>query len=229
MKTKIFLPVSILIFLASAIAAQDKTMISGKVTDTDNKAVKGASVFVDEANTGVKTNKKGVYKINVTPEAQNIRILTDAGQLSEQPINGKTEINFQLPANFAGVKKPAQPAAESQDEEVNVGYGTVSKKNLTTPVTKIDSKQQVPYKDIYEMLRGKPGVTVSGKTVRISGGVNSMMLSSEPLYVVDGVTVNSIDDILPQEVKSIEVLKGSSAAIYGSRGANGVILITRKK
>jgi TonB-dependent SusC/RagA subfamily outer membrane receptor len=229
MKTKFFLPALILIFITTVISGQDKTVVSGKVTDTNKKGVKGATIFVDDANTGVKTNKKGVYKVTVPANAKEIRVLTVAGQLSEQPIDGKTEINFEVAANFNGVKQPGAPAAQGEDEEVNVGYGTVNKKNLASPVTKIDSKTAVPYKDIYEMLRGKPGVQVSGKTVRIQGGVNSMMLSSEPLFVVDGVTVNSIDDILPQEVKSIEVLKGSSAAIYGSRGANGVILITRKK
>ena len=75
------------------------------------------------------------------------------------------------------------------------------------------------------MLRGEvPGVQVNGTSIRIQGA-SSLTLSTEPLFVVDGVTVNSIDHILPQMVKSIQVLKGSSAAIYGSRGANGVLLI----
>jgi len=78
------------------------------------------------------------------------------------------------------------------------------------------------------MIKGQiPGVDVSGSSIRIQGA-NSFMGSTEPLLVVDGMTVQSIEDISPREVKSIEVLKGSSAAIYGSRGANGVILITLK-
>jgi TonB-dependent SusC/RagA subfamily outer membrane receptor len=75
------------------------------------------------------------------------------------------------------------------------------------------------------MIRGEvPGVQVSGTSIRIQGA-SSLMLSTEPLFVVDGMVVNSIGDIQPFTVKSIEILKGSSAAIYGSRGANGVILI----
>lgn len=228
MKNKLILTVLFLGFSLFSFS-QGKITITGKVNDTNKKPVKGASIFVDDTGTGVTTNKKGLYKVEVSPDARVIRILSATGQILEQPISGKTEVNFEVPANFAGVKKPEQPKSGLSDEEVNVGYGTIRKKDLSSPVTKINGNQKVAYKDIYEMLRGKPGVQVNGKSVRVQGGVNSMMLSSEPLYVVDGVTVNSIDDIIPQEVQSIEVLKGSSAAIYGSRGANGVILITRRK
>lgn len=82
------------------------------------------------------------------------------------------------------------------------------------------------YNDIYQMIRGEvSGVVVSGKSLLIEQG-NSFFGSSEPLYVVNGVIVNSFDFVSPMDVKSIEVLKGSSAAIYGIRGANGVISIT---
>jgi TonB-dependent SusC/RagA subfamily outer membrane receptor len=78
------------------------------------------------------------------------------------------------------------------------------------------------------MIKGEvAGVEVIGTSIRIRG-TSSLMSGTQPLLVVDGVTVNSIDNILPMMVKSIEVLKGSGAAIYGSRGANGVILITLK-
>jgi TonB-dependent SusC/RagA subfamily outer membrane receptor len=114
------------------------------------------------------------------------------------------------------------------EEEVNVGYGKVKKKELVTPVTKLDGeKQKFVYKDIYDMLRTMPGVQVSGKSIKIQGA-ESFMSSTEPLLVVDGMTVTTIDDIMPESVKSIDILKGSSASIYGSRGANGVILITLK-
>ena len=119
---------------------------------------------------------------------------------------------------------------DQPEDQINIGYGTVDKKSVVSPVTKVNSeKDPYVYKDIYEMLRGKPGVQVIGRSVKIQGGVNSLMSGTEPLFVVDGVTVNSIDNIIPQTVKSIEILKGSSASIYGSRGANGVILITLKK
>jgi len=77
------------------------------------------------------------------------------------------------------------------------------------------------------MIRGRfPGVEVSGKSIKVMGS-SSLNVSTEPLFVVDGVIVNTIEDISPQNVKSIEVLKGPDASVYGTRGSNGVIVITR--
>ncbi len=227
MKSKVFSLLLVFVFSLSSFG-QKKTEVTGRVTDSNQKPVKGAMIIVDQQNTGKLTNGKGIYKIKIDPSAKTIGILTSDGRMAEQAITGSGDINFSIPVNFAGADKvnpPAQP-----DEQVNIGYGTVNKKNLVSPVSKVDAqKDPYVYKDIYEMLRGKPGVQVSGKSVRIQGGVNSLQMSSEPLYVVDGVIVNSIDDVMPQTVKSIEILKGSAAAIYGSRGSNGVILISLKK
>ncbi len=88
--------------------------------------------------------------------------------------------------------------------------------------------KSVTYLSIYDMIRNVvPGVTVAGTSV-ILRGASSISLDTEALFVVNGTPVNSIDNIRPQEVKSIDVLKGPDASIYGSRGANGVILITLK-
>jgi TonB-dependent SusC/RagA subfamily outer membrane receptor len=232
MKTKATL--LILAFLLSAATYGQKSSISGKVTDTSQQPVKGVSILLDGKDTGKKTNKQGIFKIKTDQPAKTIAIKDVAGQTMEQEIAGRNEINFSVSSNFAVAKQPKQPdavqPADPNDEQVNIGYGTVSKRNLTTPVTKVNSAQHAgQYTDIYEMLRGKPGVQVVGKTIKIQGGVNSINSGTDPLLVVDGVIVSSIDGILPQEVKSIEVLKGSSASIYGSRGANGVIMITLKK
>ena len=90
-----------------------------------------------------------------------------------------------------------------------------------------DSKVPV-YQDIYDMIRGRvPGVEVSGKSIRIRGS-NSLNVSTEPLFVLDGVIVSTIDQISPDNVKSIEVLKGPDATVYGTRGSNGVIIIKTK-
>ncbi|HLN55569.1 MAG TPA: TonB-dependent receptor plug domain-containing protein [Bacteroidales bacterium] len=228
MKTKVIF--SILFFAFSVLShGQKKTELKGTVTDSNQKPVKGAMVIIDEQNTGRQTSKNGTYKLKIDPSSKTVSILTADGRRAEQPIDGKSEINFTLPVNFSGAEN-VTPAANQSDEQVNIGYGTVSKKNLVGPVSKVDAKKDpYVYKDIYEMLRGKPGVQVSGKSVKIQGGVNSLSMSSEPLFVVDGVIVNTVDNVLPQTVQSIEILKGSSAAIYGSRGANGVILITLKK
>lgn len=118
----------------------------------------------------------------------------------------------------------------SNNATVNVGYDNVKKKDMTTTVNQIDGQNNkyASYQNIYDMIRGEvPGVQVNGKTITIRGQA-SINLSTEPLLVVEGMAVNSIDDISPQAVKSIEILKGSSASIYGSRGSNGVILIYLK-
>lgn len=228
MKTKAIF--SILFFIFSVLTyGQKKTELTGTVTDSNQKPVKGASVMIDHQNTGKQTNKNGYFKVKTDPSAKLVSILTADGRTAELAIDGKSEVNFIIPVNFAGVENVTPPATQP-DEQVNIGYGTVNKKNVVGPVSKVDArKDPYVYKDIYEMLRGKPGVQVNGKSVRIQGGVNSLTMSSEPLFVVDGVIVNTVDNVLPQTVQSIEILKGSSAAIYGSRGANGVILITLKK
>ena len=115
-----------------------------------------------------------------------------------------------------------------EEEEINVGYGKVKRKNLTSSVYKINARNRQfgSFNSIYDMLQGVPGVTVSRGQVLIRG-ISSRYLSNEPLFVVDGTPVSSIADIPPQNVESIEVLKGTAGAIYGSRGANGVIQINQ--
>ncbi len=134
-----------------------------------------------------------------------------------------------LVAAACGSTKPAGDL--KQDRAIEVGYGTAVQRNVTSSVSVVDVAEKGKvntYRDIYEMIRGKcPGVQVLGNRILIRG-VNSINSSTDPLFVVDGSPVNSIDNINPNDVKSISVLKDSAAAIYGSRGANGVILITLK-
>lgn len=106
-----------------------------------------------------------------------------------------------------------------QDKYVREKPGVINVRDSAVPV----------YQDIYDMIRGRvAGVEVSGRSIRIRG-TNSLNVSTEPLFVVDGVIVREIDDIAPETVRSIEVLKGPDASAYGVRGSNGVIVITRKK
>lgn len=131
-----------------------------------------------------------------------------------------------------GVFSPSDNPAPSPSEEiVDVGYGKAVRGNLTTSVStvNVESAASVPYRNIYEMISGRcPGVQVQGKKVTIRG-VNSINSDTDPLFVVDGSPMDSIDWINPADVKNINVLKDAGAtAIYGSRGANGVILINLK-
>ena len=201
-----------------------KITISGYVVDGTQSSVANAIVTVDGQKTDVVTNGKGYYKIKVKPESSKIGILTLTNGVLEEEINGRTRINFQFQGS---VPSQVVEKADPGDDVVDIGYGKVKKRDMTSTVNKIDgtNPKYASYRNIYDMIRGEvPGVQVVGNSIKIQGAA-SLTLSTEPLYVVDGVTVNSIDNILPYQVKSIQVLKGSSASIYGSRGANGVIVI----
>lgn len=117
-------------------------------------------------------------------------------------------------------------------DPVNVGYTTVERENLSTSVSVLETKDDLtPYRNIYEMIEGKcAGVQVEGKHVLIRG-IGTPNAGTDPLFVVDGVPVSGgVDYISPSDVKTITVLKdAASCAIYGSQGANGVILIDLKK
>jgi TonB-dependent SusC/RagA subfamily outer membrane receptor len=222
-----FLPI-IAVGQKSDNTSKKKLTISGFVTDSKQKPVSGAMILIDNKRTNTVTNRKGFYKVKAIPDAGLISVFTPENGVIELPVNGRTSINFTLTDLVRSNNKSDQSESISE-ETVNVGYGSVKKKNLTTNVNSLNTKNQSQsYSNIYEMLSGKiPGVQVNGTSVKIQGA-SSFMLSTEPLFVVDGVIVQSIDYISPTEVISIEVLKGASAAIYGSRGANGVILITLK-
>lgn len=232
MKTKIALMIVSLVFSFAVSTAQSgkKIQVTGRITDASQAPIPGAMIFADNQNTGQVSNKKGVYKIKIAPETKAIRVMIPSGEIAESQFSGKKVMDFSFPVNFSNQAAKAIKKEEKPDNQVNVGYGTVNRRNLTSPVGRIDSKKdKFVYTNIYEMLRGKPGVQVNGKSIRINQGPTTFTSGTDPLFVVDGVVVNSIDDIVPGEVKSIEILKGSSASIYGSRGANGVIMISLKK
>ena len=199
--------------------------ISGIVLDEKQKPVKNAAIFIDKVKTTSVTDHKGYYKVKVKPQATEIMVFSLFNGFSKEAIDGRTTINFIL----SGESEGSGQKDKAGDEIINTGYGVAEKKDLTTNIGKIDGQNPrfAAYQDIYDMLRGAvPGVEVSGKSIKVMGS-SSLNVSTEPLFVVDGVIVNSIEDIPPQSVKSIEVLKGAAASVYGARGANGVILITR--
>ncbi len=205
-----------------------KVSITGIVTDTRQKPLAGIMILIDGKQTNAVTNRNGVFKLKVRSDADSMTVFAVGNGMSTVPIMGRTQINFVLKEADLSIQDARNN--EANDKRINVGFGTVSQKNLLTPVSTIDGRggKYAAYKDIYEILKGTAGVIVRGNSVQIEGP-SSMFSSTEPLYVVDGMTVSTLDGISPIMVENISVLKGSSATIYGSRGANGVILITLVK
>ncbi len=216
----------VMFFDVSAQKAGKKITITGKVVDISNNPVAGAVLMIDGQNTDWKTNTKGIYKIKVKPSALQIGVFTTITGVKEEPITGRSVINFNLD-KFITQSQSGQ-GYDSQEETVDGGYSATKKKNMTKPVTQTDvtGKQYASFSSIYDMLRTVPGVMVSGSSVTIRGmGTTG---STSPMFVVNGTPVRSISGIDPSMVKSIEILKGPAASIYGLEGANGVVLIKLK-
>jgi TonB-dependent SusC/RagA subfamily outer membrane receptor len=228
MRIKVILFI-IVSFLTVAISSGQKTnkkvIITGIVTDARQRPLAGALILIDGKNTNAVTDNGGIYKLKVRPDADSITIVTFTSGISTVPIQGRTKIDFVL--GGTDLSKQDGQNRQTKDKQVDVGYGKVSQKSLLTPVSTIDGRNSkyATYKDIYEILKGTPGIIVRGNSVQIQGQ-SSINSGTEPLYVVDGMVVATVDGISPSMVESISVLKGASASIYGSRGANGVVLVT---
>jgi TonB-dependent SusC/RagA subfamily outer membrane receptor len=226
MRTKIIFLIIMAMFslnIASAQKSGKKMKISGHVVDGTLTPVANAIVMLDGEKSNIMTDQKGHFKIKVKPGNTKVGIFTMTNGILEEPLDGRKTINFK----FEGSVPVQIVETDPLDEAVDIGYGSVKKRSMTGTVNRIDgtNPKYASYRNIYDMIRGEvAGVQVMGNSIRIQG-VGSLTLSTEPLYVVDGNVVGSISDIQPFNVKSIEILKGSSASIYGSRGANGVILI----
>lgn len=224
--------------------AYSQIKVKGKVVDTKGESLLGVNVVIKGTSTGSITDSEGNYSLTVPSENSILKFSFIGFVGQEIRVGSKTLINVTLDETSQGL-----------DEVVVVGYGSVKKRDLTGSVVSVKSDDLLKTNpsSINQALQGKiAGVQVSqsdgapgaGISIQIRGA-NSFTTSSEPLYVIDGVpfnvgeapttdyatkqTNNPLNLINPRDVKSIEVLKdASSTAIYGSRGANGVILITTK-
>ena len=129
-----------------------------------------------------------------------------------------------------GILNRSQQTPEG-DDSVNIGYGNVRKQDNTSSVStlKMENKVATAYSNMYEYLNGRvPGVQVTGNKIIIRG-ISTNSSQTDPLLIVDGIEVPNLDNIDPADVESVDVIKDGSSAIYGFRGANGVILITTKR
>lgn len=205
-----------------------QTVIKGNVTDNTGEPIIGASVIEQGTNTGGVTDLDGNFTITLTGNSKKLKISYVGMKPQLVNVAGKSTINVKL-----------EDDSNSLNDVVVIGYGAVKKKDLTGAVATVDNKAltQVPVASASEALTGKmPGVqitTTEGSPdadvkIRVRGG-GSITQSNDPLYIVDGFPVETISDIPASDIEDITVLKdASSTAIYGSRGANGVILVTTK-
>ena len=223
MKWKIFLAFNVIICISQFLYGQntvkksDKLVtISGNVLNFDKKPVEGAVLYIDNIKTNNVTKSNGSFKIKVSPSAINLEVRSSEYGSSETAINGQTSINFILKGSDSEVFKNEETKKEARlQDSIKKSSGAKGKKMNT-------------YNDIYQMIRAEvSGVVVSGRSVQIRQG-HSFYGSSTPLFTINGVIVESIDNVNPLDVSSIKVLKGSESAIYGVRGSNGVISITLK-
>jgi len=205
--------------------------VSGKVTSqTDGEGIPGVNILIKNSSTGTVTDVNGNYRINV-PAENDILVFSSIGYLTQEvSVNGRSTIDITL-----------EEDVKSLEEIVVVGYGSLKKSDLTGAVSTIKSEKLLdrPSVNVGQALSGKlPGVEVFNNSGRPDGkvsirirGNNSITASNEPLYVIDGVIgVADVNLLNPNNIASLEVLKDASAtAIYGARGANGVILITTKR
>ncbi len=219
-------------YAATVTSSTVKTTVSvqGTVTTEDGEPIIGASVSVEGSKTGAMTDIDGHFTLKDIPSHATLTIRYVGFETLKVNVDGKTSLNLIMKEN-----------STSLNEVVVIGYGTIQKKEMTSAVSHVSSKDmlQIGNGNPAMQIQGKvPGLTVenstaadpnSGVSMQIRG-VSSRNAGLGPLVVIDGVPGGSLDNINENDIQSIDVLKdGAASAIYGTRGSNGVVVITTKK
>ncbi|MCC4214086.1 SusC/RagA family TonB-linked outer membrane protein [Leeuwenhoekiella parthenopeia] len=239
MKNKLPFYLGFILMLTCSLAFSQTKSVSGTVTDEQGMPLPGVNIAVQGTNSGTQTDFDGNYTLNA--EEGSVLVFSYLGFKNQQVTVGTgSSYNVTL-----------QTSADELDEIVVVGYGTQSKRTLTDNIVKLSAEDidEVPVSNFQSALVGKAaGVQITQNNGKVEGGLNirvrgatSITAGTQPLYVLDGIPLynanessngaptNPLLSISPNEIESIEVLKdASSAAIYGARGANGVVIITTK-
>lgn len=226
---KLFWLLGVSVMLSLSMYAQNKT-IKGTVTDSLGAPVKGVSVFAKASKRGTQTDANGNFSITVNNSPTTDLIFSNVGYKTRIITTDGSQV----------VKVSLSQEISIQDEVVVVGYGTVRRRDLTSSVSSVSAKdlKDIPINSTAEALSGRlAGVQVTTAEgspdadvkIRVRGG-GSITQTNDPLYVIDGVIVeNGLNTISPQDIQTLDVLKDAAAtAIYGARGANGVVIVTTK-
>lgn len=186
--------------------------LEGIVKDYEDFPLAGSDIFVDSLKTGIRTNKKGEFKLRIPADTKTINVFSKEYGMQSVLYYGQKEVSFTFPKDKIEI---------SDDDLSGLGY------ILDVEVFRnLGKKDFSAYTDIFQIIREKfSGVMVNGSTITVRGYIGG---DQTPLFIVDGNYVSSIDSINPDELKSIELLKGEDTALYGSRGAPGVFIITLK-
>lgn len=210
--------------------AQQKKTVSGKVTDSSGSPLPGVTVVVKGTSNGTIADANGNYSVPNVPDNATLQFSFVGMKMQEIGVGNKTTINVTLEEETIGI-----------EEVVAVGYGTQRKESVTGSVASMggDVLREMPSSNFSQALQGRlPGVEFSQTSTRPGAsmqirirGTRSLTASNDPLVVLDGIPfTGSISEINNNDIKSMDILKDASAtAIYGSRGANGVIIITTNK
>ena len=212
-------------------ASSQGIIVRGKVTNPDGESLPGVSVTVQGTSSGTVTDTEGTYSIQLPDENQTL-VFSFIGYVSQKvTVNGRSVIDIELESDIRAL-----------EEVVIIGYGTVNKTDLTGSVgqVKVAELTKAPVASFTEALAGRvAGVRVSATDGQPGGGFNivirgagSLTQSTSPLFVIDGFPVEDLDPatLNPEDIESITILKdASSTAVYGSRAANGVVLIQTKR
>ncbi|HKG67437.1 MAG TPA: SusC/RagA family TonB-linked outer membrane protein, partial [Segetibacter sp.] len=215
------------IFLSNSASSQTNKPIRGKVTDETGKPIPQVSVTIKNTTRGTVTNPDGSFSLTA-PEGSVLTISYVGYQASALTVGNKSDYTITL-----------RPLGQTLDQVVVIGYGTQRRALVTGAVASVSGKTiaELPVPSISQALQGRvAGVNVtnngspgSDPIVRIRG-ISSISFASDPLYVIDGFPTGNLSAIDTRDIESVDVLKdASAAAIYGSRGTNGVIMITTKK
>ena len=223
--------VYVLLFLLSLTRAfAQQTSISGIIKDETGAALPGVTVLLKGSSTGTSTDTQGAYSLNVPDAANAVFVFSFVGyKAQEVAVGGRSSINLALALD-----------AKALGDVVVVGYGEQRRSDVTGAIASVSAKdmRDQPVARVDQALQGRsPGLVIQNNdaspnasvSIRIRGS-NSLSGNNDPLIVVNGLLGSDLSSINPNDIENVEVLKDASAtAIYGSRGANGVILITTKK
>ncbi|MFY7839665.1 MAG: SusC/RagA family TonB-linked outer membrane protein [Lacibacter sp.] len=218
-----------LLCMCCTIAFAQNRQIKGKVMDETGAGLAGVSVLLSGANNGVQTDASGNFSITAPGTGAVTLTISYSGYKSQTiKTDGKSEVSITLEKDVTAL-----------EDVVVIGYGTIKRKDLTGTVSSIGAAElsKIPVSSAAEAITGRlPGVQVTSVdgapgaeiVIRVRGG-GSVTQDNSPLYIVDGFPVNNINDIAPSDIASIDILKdAATTAIYGARGANGVVIISTK-